>query len=181
MAQQTLIDFVPEDVVISWGGVPITGFASDTFVSISRNAANTNQVVGADGTVGITKVSDRTAMIELTLLQNATSNRFLALTQRNQDLGKVQRANMTIVDPSGGAFVVAFMAHIVEPAEVSFGADSQERTWKFFVERLEYTQTPSGFGQTSSDFARITELATQIQNISDDIEAGLDILQNVRA
>lgn len=170
---QTLLDFVPEDVAISWGGVAITGYAPDTFITVRRNATNTITSVGADGSVGITKVADKTGEIEITLMQNSSAHEWLAGTQALQDNGSLQRANFTVADASGGAFIRAINVHIMEAPEITLGADQNTKTWKFFAERLTYTEFPEGVAENSARTARVADAIDAVSNVSDELTAAL--------
>lgn len=130
--------YSPKDVVIAWGGVAITGLSDDTFVSVTRNTDNSEEVVGAQGDVALTKVANTTGMIELTLLQNADANNILSNIQLLQDgASDLFRANMTIQDPSGGTIWEAKDAHIKKATDVVLGASQNGKTWQFFVSELQ--------------------------------------------
>lgn len=164
---QTLRDFVPESVSISWGGINMEGFAEDTFVTVARSVANTTTSVGADGTVGITKNADRTGTVEVTLMQNSSTHRFLSAIQLAQDNDlELYRANMTITDPSGGMICKIEAAHIQNPPEVALGGDQNAKTWTFFAERIDYIEAPSGFVQSAGEASRIDDAVSQVRDIS---------------
>ena len=163
----TLRTFVPESVNISWGGVLFEGFAADTFVTVSRNTANTTASVGAAGDVGITKNADRTGMVEVTLMQNAVTHRILSAIQMAQDSDdELYRANMTISDPSGGMICKIFNAHIQTPPEVALGADQNEKTWSFFAEKVVYVEDPSGYTATAAEASRIEDAVNTIKQFA---------------
>lgn len=166
MAASTLLDFVPENVAISWGGVAITGFAPDTFITTRRNSANTTSAVGADGSVGITKNADKTGEIEISLMQTSDSHIWLAGVQALQDYGDLQRANMTVADASGGYFLRATNVHIMEPPEISLGADQNTKTWKFYAEQLQYTEFPEGFAEKAGAASRVADAIDAIVDVS---------------
>lgn len=130
--------YSPKDVVIAWGGVAITGLAEDTFLTVTRNADNSEEVVGAQGDVALTKVANTTGMIELTLLQNADANNILSNLQLLQDgESDLFRANMTIQDPSGGTIWEAKDTHLKKGTDVTLGASQNGKTWQFFVSDLQ--------------------------------------------
>lgn len=169
MAGEVLYDFIPESTSINWGGINFTGFAEDTFITASRNSANTSSSVGADGSVGLTKIADKTGTIEVTLMQTSSTHRYLSAIQAAQDIDDAQlvRANMSIIDPSGGFICIAKGVHIMQAPEVSLGSDQNPKTWTFFAERLMYVEAPQGFAQTAGE-------VTRIQNA---VEGALEISQ----
>lgn len=164
---QTLRDFVPESVSINWGTLTLRGFAADTFVTVARSVANTTAQVGADGSVGITKNADRTGTIEVTLMQNSESHRFLSAIQAAQDADdELYRAGMTISDPSGGMICKMFNVHIQTPPEVSLGGDQNPKTWMFYAEQIIYTEEPALFNVSADEAARVSDAVDQIRDIS---------------
>ncbi len=167
---QTLNDFSPQQVGISWGGVPFTGYAEDTFVTVSRNTDNTTASVGADGSVGITKNADKTGTIEVTLMQTSETHRILSAIQLTQDqTDQLYRANMTVTDPSGGFIAKMFNVHIQTPPEVSLGSDQNPKTWTFYAERIDYVDVPAGFAQAASEVSKIDDAISGIQSITDSL------------
>jgi len=67
----------PKKVIMTLGGVPITGYADGTFVQIDPNGDAFTKKVGADGEVVREKSNDNTHTIQITLLQSSDSNRYL--------------------------------------------------------------------------------------------------------
>lgn len=168
---QVLANFSPAQVGINWGGIPFTGFAADTFITVSRNSPNSNTEVGADGSVGHTVVADKTGTIEVTLMQTSVTHRYLSAIQLAQDSsGDLYRANMTVVDPSGGFICKAIGVHIQEPPEVSLGGDQNEKTWTLFADRLLYTDAPAGFAKPAGEVSKIDDFLSGIQEASEALE-----------
>lgn len=168
MAGEVLYDFIPESTSINWGGINFTGFAEDTFITVNRNSANTNSSVGADGSVGLTKIADKTGTIEVTLMQTSSTHRYLSAVQAAQDVEDAQlvRANMSITDPSGGFICIAQGVHIMQAPEVALGSDQNPKSWTFFAERLIYTDAPRGFAQTAGEITRIENAVQGVTNFS---------------
>lgn len=166
----TLRDYSPNSVAMSWGNINFVGFAEDTFVTVSRNSPNTSMSVGADGSVGLTKMADRTGTIEITLMQTSETHRYLGGIQNLQDFGeRLFRANMTITDPSGGFICKALNVHLMEPPEVSLGSDQNEKTWTFYAEQLIFTDAPAGFTRVAGEISRIDDAISGITEISDQL------------
>jgi hypothetical protein len=163
-----LADFIPESTAINWAGIDMTGFAPDTYITVSRNSPNSNSSVGADGSVGLTKVADKTGTVEVTLMQTSATHRYLSAVQAAQDVddANLVRGNMSIIDPSGGFICIAQGVHIMQPPEVSLGSDQNPKTWTFFAERLIYTDVPQGFAQSAGELTRIQNAISGALEIS---------------
>lgn len=164
----TLRDYSPSAVSMTWGAIGFTGFGEDTFITVSRNEDNSNNTVGADGSVGITVNANKSGTVEVTLMQTSPTHRYLSAIQLAQDADDtVFRANMTVKDPSGGFLCKVQNAHILTPPEVSLGSDQNEKTWTFFAERIDYTDAPSGFTEVVGEISQIDDAISQVKDISD--------------
>lgn len=77
MANPLVMTYDPKKVILTLGGVPITGFADGTFVQIDPNGEAFTKKVGADGEVVRELSNDNTHTIQITLLQTSLSNIYL--------------------------------------------------------------------------------------------------------
>jgi hypothetical protein len=132
-----------EDVQIAWSGVPLSGFAEDSFVSIVRTSDLTAGNVGADSKAEISRLPDRTGTVTLSLQQGSVSARALAATIDSDDL---LIGDMTIADPSGSVFALCKDAHIMTAPEITRGVNAGDNTndFVFWCEEIKFTGTPSG-------------------------------------
>jgi hypothetical protein len=154
--------YSPQSVRIAWAGVPITGYADGEFVTITPNSDLTDEVVGAAGDVALTKIANYTAMVTVTLLQNAESNLYLsniyAAQQRADD---IVRENLTIVDPSGSTLYECRDAHLKTAAPVTLSDGQNAKTWTWFVSNMIPVSSNSEITQAlgiSSQVAAAAEL-----------------------
>lgn len=148
--------YSPKEVVLSWGGAPITGLADDTFIEATFNADSTEEVIGAQGDVALTKIANGTGTVTITLLQNATTNVALANVYLKDQLeGKISRANLTITDPSGSLLMECQDAHLKTFAPVTLGASQNAKAWTFFVSKM----IPVG---TNSNVTSLLGIASQV-------------------
>ena len=76
MASQVLNTYVSQNVVITWGPVPIEAFA-DTYVNVSYDSPQTSTTQAPDGPVANTLMPATVGTIEVTLQQNSPSNQLL--------------------------------------------------------------------------------------------------------
>lgn len=129
--------FAPQEVRISWGGLPITGLADGEFVTITPNSDNTEEVVGAQGDVALTKIANYTGTVTITLLQNSETNLYLSnLYAAEQRASDVVRATMTITDPSGSTLYECRDTHMKTPAPVTLSDGQNSKVWTFFVSNM---------------------------------------------
>jgi hypothetical protein len=78
MAANPLVSsYDPKKVIITFGGVPIGGYADGTFVQIDPSGETWTKKVGADGEVVRGLSNDNTDTIQITLLQTSLSNHYL--------------------------------------------------------------------------------------------------------
>ncbi|AZV01478.1 hypothetical protein vBSflM004_089 [Shigella phage vB_SflM_004] len=101
--------YSPKDVVCSWNGIAIEGFAPDSFLRLQRTSPLVTPVVGAGGQVALTRNADKTGTIEIELMQTSLSNQMLSAIQAKQDDMELEEdisSNFVIYDPSGSVLVI---------------------------------------------------------------------------
>lgn len=141
-----LQSYSPKDVNISFNGIPITGFAPDSFVRLRRNSDVVRETVGADGEMALTFSADRTGEVEIELMQTSKANLTLSLALQLMEKTRTPTLGVLMVqDPSGSVLAVAKNAYIKAYPEVELGADMNTKNWMFGCEVLEYSDTPPGF------------------------------------
>lgn len=129
--------YAPQEVKIAWGGFPLTGFSDGEYINITVNADVTDEVIGAQGDVALTKIANWTGTVTLTLLQNAETNLYLSgIFAAQQRAADVVRENMTIVDPSGSTLYECRDTHMKRSADVVLSDGQNSKTWTFFVSNL---------------------------------------------
>jgi hypothetical protein len=120
-----------DQVVFTLGGIIIDGFDEGEGFTISTEPGFTKKV-GADGKVTRSKMMNRSATIELKLLQSSATNDALAALF-NLDIAAPNGAGVVplfIRDGSGRAVYKAAEAWIASaPADVAFGEEATTRTW----------------------------------------------------
>ena len=142
----TLQSYAPKDVRISFNGIPITGVAPDTFITLRRSEPVLMKTVGAHGELSLTFNADRTGEIDIELMQTSPSNRTLNVAmQLQENLRQPTIGVLMIQDPSGSILAIAKNAFIMEYPEVELAKDQTSRKWMFGCEELEYLAEPPGF------------------------------------
>lgn len=136
--------YSPKDVVCSWNGIAIEGFAPDSFLRLQRTSPLITPVVGAGGQVALTRNADKTGTIEIELMQTSLSNQMLSAIQAKQDNMELEEdisSNFVIYDPSGSVLATGINAWLQELPQIELGSDQNSKTWIFGCEKLDYTST----------------------------------------
>jgi Protein of unknown function (DUF3277) len=123
--------FSPKKVGISYGGVPITGFAPDTFIKVSFEKDAFETDVGADGEVARLASADESGTIEVTLLQSSPSNDYLSSMLSTDRLTNLNTAPFFAKDASGTSQVLASEAWIKKAPDFELSGSKTPRTWVF--------------------------------------------------
>lgn len=141
--------YSPKDVVCSWNGIAIEGFAPDSFLRLQRTTALVTPVVGAGGNVALTRNADQTGTIEIELMQTSPSNLRLAAIYAVQQAAELEdniSSNFVIFDPSGSVMATGRNCWLQELPRVELGGQQNSKTWIFGCEHLDYTVTVPASG-----------------------------------
>lgn len=153
------------DVSVAWNGTPLDGLAPDSFVTYSRTVDITDEEVGADGKLAISRSPDKTGTCTLSFQQNSVSNRILSgILEAQEGSPTFITGSLTVVDPSGSLLATFTNAHIKTAPEGGLGitATGQSYDWVFFCEGLNFTSSPEG---TDPTLGVDIYIQTQIGNI----------------
>ena len=127
----------PKNIIITVGGIPISGFSEGTFLEIARTEPTWNMVVGADGLVTRGKTNNFSGTMTLTLKQSTPSNDvlsgFLALDEATNS-GVVP---VLVKDLSGNSVYFAARAWINQYANSTFGKDISDRQWTLSLDEAD--------------------------------------------
>lgn len=125
-------------VEVTWYTVNLSeGWAEDTFLTITPNAARVETSAGADGTYTFSKIADKGCTITMTFKDVAPINKKIGAIAGAQDLlgDTLPVAPFTVVDKTGDSVhFVALNAVLTEVPEISFGRVSGEKTWTWVAE-----------------------------------------------
>ena len=121
----------PNQVVVSFFGVPLSGFADGTFISIAPAADRFTKAVGADGEVTRSKSSDRTSEATLTLQQSSLSNDVLSGFLALDDLNNAGKGPLLIQDKGGTTVFFSAEAWIRTPPTQAYSKEVENRDWIF--------------------------------------------------
>lgn len=123
--------FDPKSVIVTIGGVPMSGYADGTFLEVTADDQQFTKVVGADGFTTRVKSNNYGGVMTLTLAQSSPSNDvlsgFLAL-DRASNAGVVP---ILIKDLSGTTIIFSATGWIQQFPDVTFGNEMNNRAWAF--------------------------------------------------
>jgi hypothetical protein len=120
----------PKRVLISFIGVPISGFADGTFIEIANRGGDAwAEYVGADGEVTRAKNNDTTKRVTLTLSQTSLSNSYLSTIFALDRATNNGFGALKITDANGGAEIFVAQAWIAAPPPVGYAKTIGSRVW----------------------------------------------------
>ena len=119
----------PKKVIVTFGGVPINGFASGTFISVAASAERYQRVTGADGEVSRAKSADNTHEVTITLLQASGSNQHLHDVEAMDRLADTGIRELSITDLNGETVMFWPEAWITGTPDLGFAAEQTDREW----------------------------------------------------
>lgn len=119
----------PTQLVVTFGGIPISGFADGTYISVERDEETFTKVTGADGTTARSKTANRSGAVTLTLLQTSLSNDYLSGVALLDELSNSGVLPLIVKDLSGTTIIFAKEAWVQKPAAFEGAKEVTEREW----------------------------------------------------
>jgi hypothetical protein len=136
-------DYDAKKVIVTFGGVPISGFADGTFVQVDPNAESFTKKVGADGEVVRAKTNDNTHTVAITLQQSSLSNQYLSTCKAADKLTGLGMKPLSITDLNGGTLFFWPQAWVQTDPSWGFAKESTDRAWTFHTGQIA-TQNEGG-------------------------------------
>ena len=131
--------YVPYNVIISWNGIIFTGFAEDTFLTISRSGNAFDTVQGADGTIARANKNASNFTLKCSILQTSPTNDLL-LSALNLDINtNTTPTMMTIKEINTGTLAFEAVAWIEKDPDGDWGNKVGSREWTFRTGQATYT------------------------------------------
>ena len=127
----------PKQVVITIGGVPMSGFSDGTFLEVAREEATWTKVVGADGYVTRGKTNNYSGTVTLTLKQSSPSNDVLSGFIALDELSNSGVVPVLIKDLSGNSVYFSGQGWVQQYATSTFGKDINDREWTIALADLD--------------------------------------------
>lgn len=121
-----------DKVIVTIGGIPISGMADGTFIEISPMADAVTSQSGADGEIARAISTDRRHSVTLTLQQTSISNLALStLFELDQASQGGAMAPILVQDLSGTTVFGVAQAWIKRPPNIVFSKEVESRQWQF--------------------------------------------------
>lgn len=119
----------PKKVKVIVGGVPMSGFADGTFMTVARENDSFTKVSGADGIVSRAKSNDKSGSATLTLAQTSPSNDVLTGFSQADELSNNGVVPVLVQDFSGRSTYVSAFGWVRKPPDGEFGKEITNREW----------------------------------------------------
>lgn len=119
----------PKNVLVSIGGVPMSGFADGTFLEVSRDENAFTKVTGADGFTSRVKSNNRGGLMTLTLLETSPSNDVLSAYAALDEISGTGIVPVLIKDVSGTSLYFSATGWVQKLPDSTFGKDINNRAW----------------------------------------------------
>lgn len=121
----------PKDVIVTFGGVSLSGFADGTFISVTASMERFQKVVGADGEVARGRSNDDTHEVTITLMQTSPSNDDLAAIAKSDRQSNDGVRALAIRDLGGNTLMFWPEAWVRQTPDIEFAKEVGERAWVF--------------------------------------------------
>lgn len=131
-------DYVSQNISVTWGGIPFTGF-KDNFFNAILDEDNVNLKKGIDGNVAYIGKSPSTLTISISLEAMSDTNKFLwnIVKLQQEQVGEVFKGSLIIKDISTGQMLTGVNTILQTPSNLSYGKTHTDidRTWLFRAEK----------------------------------------------
>lgn len=122
--------YAAEKVIVTVGGVIITGFTDGDFVTAKYDEDRYMKKVGADGEVGRSKNASRAGTVEIVLSSTSKANDELSTLFNLAQIGGIDKPiPLGVADLSGRSLMAASKAWIKTAPDMVFGKEVTDRTW----------------------------------------------------
>lgn len=129
--------FNPKDVIVTYGGAILSGFADGTFVNVERTSDAFTMSTGADGETTRVGSADRSGTITLTFNQSSPSNDVLSLIANNDERQGNGVLPFLVKDSNGTSVFATAYAWIRKMPAAAWSKDVETREWVLDCAELE--------------------------------------------
>jgi len=131
-------------IMMSVGGVPVTGLAKGTFVKVEYNEDTWKLEVGSDGHWMRVYNANRSGKVTLTVMQDSPLNTTLSTYERLDRATRNSQIPFNLVDPEGGTNIVAAKAWVTKMPAIEFSGEATNREWVLESGNLDEFLSASG-------------------------------------
>lgn len=130
------------EVSMIFSGIPISGLADGTFVSVEQNEDSFAVTVGSDGESVRTATNNRSGRVTFTLLQSSLSNDLLSALHNADKLTGDGIGPLLLKDNSGRTVIEAAKSWVVRSPTAEFAREASSREW--IIETADLVQFHGG-------------------------------------
>lgn len=129
----------PAQVALVACGIPVSGFAKGTFITIEYNEEAFKLSIGSDGEGTRTRTNDNSARLTFVTTQTSASNPILsALHTLDKKTPSGDAIAPTLVKDNSGTTLAAMeLSWIVKDAKIEFADESTGREWIVETDNLD--------------------------------------------
>jgi hypothetical protein len=128
---QLVRTFDPKQVAITFGPLILTGFASGTFVNITRDGDTFEKHRGGDGGVDRVNTNVNDYRVTITLKQTSQSNLALSALLSSDQVNNSGVLPLIVKDVSGNSLFTAPQAWIAKDPDDEYSDTMSNREWMF--------------------------------------------------
>jgi hypothetical protein len=133
----SLKEYDPKEVIVTWSGVPLNaGIVDGTFLTVKRNVSMWKLFKGGDGEGARVRASNHSGTFEITTRTGSEIHQILAVLANTDLLTGVVVAPLLVLDFSGRTLHAGNRAFITNMPEDTFATQEESRTWIFEADTL---------------------------------------------
>ena len=127
----------PAEVSIIISGIPISGYADGTFITVERDEDSFTKQVGTDGEVTRSKSNNKTGTATLILMQTSASNLALSALLAVDELTGNGVGPFLMKDNSGNSIYAGQNCWLRKYPSSEFGREATGREWAVDIDKLD--------------------------------------------
>lgn len=129
--------FDPKDVSLILGGLPATGFAEASFITIERAEDSASEQAGAKGDVTRVISNNKIGTCVARLQQGSPTNAYLNERLRDMEQNGGGLFAFLLKDAGSNDRFAGPNAYVRKPPTVEYGTETQNREWTIVIPELE--------------------------------------------
>lgn len=123
------MQYDPKQVILTFGGVLIEGYAEGTFIDVAYDADLWTKKIGADGFGIFSKSNDLSATTTLRLMPGVLSNQLLSSKVVADIAANIGFGPLVIIDPSTGTTHTGARSRIMKMAGKVYAQEAEALEW----------------------------------------------------
>lgn len=127
----------PKLVIITFGGVPLTGFAKKK-INLTKVEDNFKVEVGTNGETVRMKSNNRNWTGTLSFLPGTPTLDYLSTVTLRDEAGNLGVLPFTVKDALGSTKFFSPQAFIVKPADYNTGVEIEQLDWSIYLVDVQY-------------------------------------------